>query len=257
MIFSPVLVATMTVATVFLAAQNEATGTNPPNQGPLPAAVTTQASDAEVTNAGPAPTAIPKLSYGLEEVVKMVQSGAGTDVVLSYVENSPLAYAPTADDVIRLHELAVPSPVIVAILRHGGKLRTQQMQANQQNQAPVVRPTAAAPNYYSSYNNSDIATPAADSTYAYAGYPAYSYYYPSYYPSYWYGSYPGFWFGYTWPYYNCGHYYSHGSWGYYPRYNNYYRAQPYRGGAAVGVNSGRAFRGAPVAHAPMAHGRGR
>src|SRR5262245_44294601 len=82
------------------------------------------------------------LSFGLEDVVKLVQSGAGTDVVLSYVENSPIAYSPSANDVMRMHEEGVPSDVIVAILRHGGNLRAQEKQGVQANaQATSTPPT--------------------------------------------------------------------------------------------------------------------
>jgi hypothetical protein len=56
-----------------------------------------------------------KLPRGLAEVVKLVGSGVGDDVVISYIQNSPVP-KPTANDLIELHRAKVPSPVIVALL---------------------------------------------------------------------------------------------------------------------------------------------
>jgi len=267
---------------------------NPADQTPPPATVNTLTTPAEGAN-GATPASAPQLSYGLDEIVKMVQSGTGTDVVLNFVENSPIAYSPTAEDVIRLKELGVPSEVTVAILKHGGKLRTQQLEASRQNApAPVQPPTSPPPSSVNpySYDNSSIATTPADytpsnTTYVYSGYPAYSYVYPNW----WYVGYPGYWWGYLWPYYNCGYYYyhgswcyaphyygyGHGSWGYVPHYNNphynnyprgswgYYGRYntgsgyyPRPGPTTYGAMSagGRAYRGGPAT--PMGHAaRGR
>lgn len=164
------------------------------------------------------------LSFGLEDIVKLVQSGAGTDVVLSYVENSPIVYAPTANDVMRMHEDGVPSEVIVAVLRHGGNLRGQEKQAPPASSATATvsappKGTVIATNFYYGPNISNIPADSSyyDSSYLYSSYPYYTY---TYYPTWWYASYPSFWFGCLWPYYsyNCGYYYPRGSWCYAPRY---------------------------------------
>src|SRR5256885_17027972 len=61
-----------------------------------------------------------KLSFGLDDVVKLVKSGVGSEVVLTYVNNSLVPYSLTATDVIHLHELGVPSEITAAAVRHGG-----------------------------------------------------------------------------------------------------------------------------------------
>lgn len=58
---------------------------------------------------------VSKLPRGLAEVVKLVGSGVGDDVVISYIQNSPVP-KPTANDLIELHRAKVPSTVIVALL---------------------------------------------------------------------------------------------------------------------------------------------
>ena len=56
-----------------------------------------------------------KLPRGLAEVVRLVDSGVGDDVVISYIQNSPVP-KPTANELIELHRAKVPSAVIVALL---------------------------------------------------------------------------------------------------------------------------------------------
>ena len=56
-----------------------------------------------------------KLPRGLTEVVRLVGSGVGDDVVISYIQNTPVP-KPTVSDLIELHRAKVPSAVIVALL---------------------------------------------------------------------------------------------------------------------------------------------
>ena len=222
-----------------------------------------------------------KLSSGLEEIVRMVQSGADTNVVLSFIENSPVAYSPGADDVIALHKLGVPSSVIVALLQHGGRLRDQQMQAALTNRVPLM--TAA--DWYASSNSqpqNNTETAIVNSVF-----PVFTFSYPIW----WFAGSPGFWFGYLWPYYNCGFVprnswcyvapvnsrYPRGSWGSYSRtvneprssYNPTPPANPAYIARPVGppaparvprVNypSSPSYRAAPVAPpSPSQRGKGR
>jgi hypothetical protein len=182
------------------------------------------ATQQNLTTSGPVPAPkedISGLSHGLQEIVRMVQSGTDTNVVLSFIENSPIAYSPSADDIIRLHNLGVPSPVIIALLRHGGRMRDQQMQSAQFSRVPVISTADWYSNYYS--------LPGATNEFPFVNpvFPVYTYSYPIW----WFAWSPGFWFGYLWPYYNCGFwprnswwyvapnngYYPRGSWGYYSR----------------------------------------
>src|SRR5437762_831581 len=75
-----------------------------------------------------------KLSFGVDEVVKMHQNGVEPDVVLNYVENSNVPYHLGAEEIVRLHDLGVPSPIITAMIRHGAQVQQQAAAAYAQSQ---------------------------------------------------------------------------------------------------------------------------
>jgi hypothetical protein len=159
----------------------------------------------------------------------MVESGVATDVILTFIDNSTVAYYATAEDVVQLHELGVPSQTTAAVIRHGGKLRAQQAQAARESQAAVAA-ASATPNYSAAYNYAPPAQPTYV-TYNYS-YPAYACGYPSYgyvYPRYSYFTYPSFYFSYSSPFY-FRHYYPY-------RFNHFY-SRPIHSGIRVGFNSG-------------------
>lgn len=60
-----------------------------------------------------------KISHGLAEVVKMVESGVAEEVVLAYIKNSPVP-KPNADELISLHEAGVPKSVMMALVSKNG-----------------------------------------------------------------------------------------------------------------------------------------
>jgi hypothetical protein len=250
--------ASLAGATLILAATVEPSKTKLNTQRAEPEVVAANAPEDAPAQAPavPAPPAAPdgpkatkaakpvKLSFGLDEVVKMVQSGVAPDVISAYIDNSTVPYYATADDVVRLHELGVPPSVTAALIRHGGKLRAQQ-KANQEALAQQQAPT---PNY-SAATTYSYPTPQPTSvnynhTYpSYPVYPASSYVYPSYS----YASYPSFYFSYSRPFsyryyypYNC--YPRHS---YYPRTHFYYPRTHFRSGVSVGFGSGRFHHGSP------------
>jgi hypothetical protein len=139
------------------------------------------------------------LPSGVAEVMKMYKGGIPADIMISYVNNSPLVFYLSADNIISLQQQGVPMPVINAMLnRYGQSQRQNSMmagaaQAQQPQygapQAPV--PAQAPPPQYYSYDSSQAAAsyPAAA--------PAYPAYDPYYYDPYYYNSfYPGYW---GWP----------------------------------------------------------
>lgn len=124
-----------------------------------------------------------ELSYGIDEIVKMIDAGVDTATIEAYIQSSPTAYNPSAEDVIQLHERGVPSPIITALIRHGKALREKFAQSQSVSPAQPQQPPPA------NYGNSQPAQPTyvpapVRETYYYT-YPNYSYpvYYP-YYPSY-------------------------------------------------------------------------
>ncbi|MBL9139330.1 MAG: hypothetical protein JNK85_25905 [Verrucomicrobiales bacterium] len=61
----------------------------------------------------------------IDEVVRLVESGAGEEVTRAYVGASSVAYDLTLDEVIYLRDVGIPDSVIAAMMRRGGELRAQ------------------------------------------------------------------------------------------------------------------------------------
>jgi len=66
-----------------------------------------------------------KHSAGIGDILRMAHAGVSTDVIMVYVENSPIAYTLNASDVIALKEHAVPDEVTKALVKRGADLKTQ------------------------------------------------------------------------------------------------------------------------------------
>jgi len=128
-----------------------------------------------------------KLSFGVDEIVKMNQGGVEADVLVNYVENSNVPYHLSAEDIVSLHDQGVPSQVITTMIRHGAKMQQQAALAYQQSQQKATEDAKAASAYANTSPSSVYYPPLAPAVnynytypeYAYAGYPAY-YSYPSY-----------------------------------------------------------------------------
>src|SRR5436190_1720394 len=73
-------------------------------------------------------------SEGVDEVIRLQQGGINARVMQAYVENSTVAYDPSAAEIQKLEDAGVPATVIVAMIDHGKALRKE----------PV--PAPAAPN---------------------------------------------------------------------------------------------------------------
>src|SRR5688572_27324382 len=73
------------------------------------------------SNQKPAPRKT--VSAGIADVLKMAERGVDASVIKSFVENYPVAYRPTADEVITLHEAGISSEIIATLLRRSGELR--------------------------------------------------------------------------------------------------------------------------------------
>lgn len=144
-----------------------------------------------------------KLSWGLDEIVKLSKAKVDESVILAFIENSETAYNPTAQDIIQLRELEVSSQVITAVMRHGEGLRQTARETQKQVQAEQAAAVTAANTQATTAYNPPAAWAEPVSTVTYIGYPRYytypsynygycypeSYYYPRYYA---YSSYPRF-----------------------------------------------------------------
>ncbi len=148
--------------------------------------------------------AAPWQAAGVTEVVKMFRGGISSEVMVSWINNSPLSFYLSADNIIALQQQGVPMPVVQAMIQRNGQLgrqATAQMAQAQVQKSATVPTQAPAPQYYSysgdpsfdsalasrqvnSYNNYAF----GPSVYA-APAPVYDYYDP--YPWGWDGFYPG------------------------------------------------------------------
>lgn len=160
-------------------------------------------SPANAKTGNVAATKAPKLSWGLDDVVKLSRAGVDESVILTYIQNSGVAYNPNAQDIIQLRELGVSSQITTVLMQRGGEVRQaatveaqQQFQAAVPAAAPALAPTVAQP--ATVYAAPAYAAPV--STVTYIGYPR---------PSYTYGYGGG---------YSPGYY----SYPYYPQYSGYY-----------------------------------
>ncbi len=134
------------------------------------------------------------LSPGLDEILKLHKAGVDDSVLLSFIQNSSVAYRPSAQEILELRENGISTPVITALLQHGGELRQRDAEAAAQSQPPAPAPAVSTPPAVPSptpvqpaaYYAAPTVYPVSSPTVVYAPYPVYSYpyggcYYPRYY----------------------------------------------------------------------------
>jgi hypothetical protein len=79
----------------------------------------------QVTQAAPAPAQEPKDKKGVADLVKLVKAGTDEEIILTYIDASPIPYAYTAEDIVYLKEMGVTPKVIAAAINHGKAIREQ------------------------------------------------------------------------------------------------------------------------------------
>lgn len=77
--------------------------------------------------------AIPQLSPGLDEVIRLAQAKVGEDVLMAYIDKSGQPYNPTSEEIVYLHDLGVSDKVIAEIIKRSPQ---KEMVAGQ-NTAPA------------------------------------------------------------------------------------------------------------------------
>jgi hypothetical protein len=110
------------------------------------------------TNTAPPPAAKPAvgptlpadLSPGLADVIKLAQAHVGDDTLLAYIQNSGLAYSPSADELLYLSDIGVSQNVLAALVKK--PVAELPVAAAATNEAIPVAPPAP--------NNSALAGPA-------------------------------------------------------------------------------------------------
>ena len=144
-------------------------------------------------------------SFGVDAVADLVRSKVNDSVVLAFIDNSPIAYQPTADEIIELNSLGASSAVLTSLMKHGRELR----RLNDVAQAPPAQTSALQAPAIVVYAPSPAPSPApapvvVSPNVTYTSYPSCSYY-PSHPYSYSYSTIPSFYWngGYRYPV-NCG-----------------------------------------------------
>jgi hypothetical protein len=84
------------------------------------------------------------LSPAAAEVVKLAGAGTGEEVVLAYVQNSQTPFDLTADQVLYLKDVGVPSSVVAAMLTHDSSLRAQAPPPAVEAPTPAAAPVPVA-----------------------------------------------------------------------------------------------------------------
>jgi len=76
-----------------------------------------------------------KTSPGVDEVIKLAESGAEDSVIETYIENSPIAYRLSADEIVYLRDIGISEAVIGSMMKHGGVVREKDGQVLAEEQA--------------------------------------------------------------------------------------------------------------------------
>jgi hypothetical protein len=76
-------------------------------------------------------------SKAIREILKMVDAGVSKEVIKAYVETAPIAYDPSAADIIALKQKGIPDDVTMALLKRSTEVRLQNPQAAADQPAPA------------------------------------------------------------------------------------------------------------------------
>jgi hypothetical protein len=102
--------------------------------------------------------AIPPMSPGLNDVVRLAQSKMGDDVLLAYIGRSGVEYNPTTEELVYLHDLGVSDKVIAEILKRAPQSVAAK---NQKPSEPLNIPVVNAPMQAAATNPPVAAAPVA------------------------------------------------------------------------------------------------
>jgi hypothetical protein len=137
----------------------------------------------------------PQLSYGVPQIVQLVQAKVSDGIIVSYIQNSGTIYSLKASEIVYLKQQGVPDSVLSAMLNQRSRLTGSTEPATAPASAPAVNDqtsTAAAPavSYVQSVPSSTVYVIPDTQTYQYDAW---------YYGGYPYGYYPYYGGYYGWP----------------------------------------------------------
>ena len=95
------------------------------------------------SEAAPKPEpALPKLSPGLAEVIRLAQAQVGESVMLAYIDKSAFAFNPSLEEILYLHDVGISEPVLTALL-HRSKQQADATAKLAEAQAAMTKNMAA------------------------------------------------------------------------------------------------------------------
>lgn len=102
-------------------------------------------------------------SEGMDDFVQLLQSGVGEEVLLTFVEQSPVAYSPTVDEIVYLRDLGASDTLIQALMARGEALRLAAAKAEGLTvaQAPAPAPVAVTASNTITFADNQIASEVA------------------------------------------------------------------------------------------------
>jgi hypothetical protein len=139
-------------------------------------------------------------SPGVRDILKMLDAKVDTEVINAYIKNAPIAFNPSAAEIIALKKHGVPDELITGLILRGAEVRDQIAQgmagqAPPMVNAPATPPTAYPYDYGAGAPYNPYSSDYADYSF---GYPNYGYPYYGYPYNYW------WWnnYGYPWAFYS-------------------------------------------------------
>ncbi len=116
-------------------------------------------------------------SVGVTEIIELLDAKVDAQVILAYIQHSPIPYNPDAMELIAVQEHGASTELLIALLHHGDELRLPLAQPQSAVNPPLAAPAyedgpeAAHPAYpYSSPDSSEAPYPATDDSEA-SGWP--------------------------------------------------------------------------------------
>jgi hypothetical protein len=206
------------------------------------------AQDSTAATAQPAVASppAPQLSYGVPQVLQLVQAKVSDGIIVNYIQNSGTIYGLNAGEIVYLKQQGVSDPVLNAMLNQRGRLTGSTEPAATTASAPAASDQTSTPAASAApsvtyvqqtvpsstvYVIPDTQTYQYDAWY-YGGSPYYSY---PYYGGYGYYGWPAVSLSFGWGGYNHGGSY-HG--GYYGGYHGGYNGGWHGGGGGGGGHGG-------------------
>jgi hypothetical protein len=137
-----------------------------------------------------------QFSAGISDILLLVNGTVGVEILKAFIQNSAIAYYPSAQEIIVLRQQGVPEEVIVALLQRGAALRAER-QAQLANL--LARTSTTAPESARTTPYANAAPPDMAAVPGYGTYPVVAPAYPAANYSDWWNNYgyPATWF--YWP----------------------------------------------------------